>query len=135
MLAYTIMNGLSGPIIDRVGTKLGYALTIAWWSAAEVLHAFSRGVVSLGIFRFLLGMGQAGNWPAAVRVVAEWFPAEERALASGIFNKRLIDRRCCRSTSGCLDRLPHGLAASLPDGWPKRVRLTGGLVDRLSRAR
>jgi len=86
MLAYTIMNGLSGPIIDRIGTKAGYALTIAWWSAAEVLHTFSRGVVSLGVFRFLLGMGEAGNWPAAVRVVAEWFPAEERALASGIFN-------------------------------------------------
>lgn len=86
MLAYTVMNGLSGQIIDRLGLRIGYALTVAWWSAAEVLHAFSNGVVSLGIFRFLLGMGEAGNWPAGVKLVAECFPPEERALASGIFN-------------------------------------------------
>ena len=86
MLAYTIMNGVSGPVIDRLGTRLGYALTMAWWSAAAVLHAFVRGGVSLGAARFLLGMGEAGNWPGAVKVVAEWFPEDERALASGIFN-------------------------------------------------
>lgn len=86
MLAYTIMNGLSGPIIDRVGTKVGYALCIGWWSVAAMLHALARGVTSFGICRFLLGMGEAGNWPAGVRVVAEWFPERERALASGIFN-------------------------------------------------
>lgn len=86
LLAYTIMNGVSGPLIDRLGTRLGYALCIAWWSAAAILHAFSRGAVSLGIFRFLLGAGEAGNWPAAIRIVAEWFPKNERAMASGIFN-------------------------------------------------
>jgi MFS transporter, ACS family, hexuronate transporter len=86
MLAYTIMNGISGPVIDRLGTRLGYSLTTAWWSAAAMLHALAKGPWSLGIFRFLLGMGEAGNWPAGVKVVAEWFPAEERALASGIFN-------------------------------------------------
>ncbi len=86
MLAYTIMNGASGPIIDRLGTRLGYALCMAWWSLAALLHTFARGVWSLGIFRFLLGMGEAGNWPAAVKVVAEWFPESERALACGLFN-------------------------------------------------
>lgn len=86
MLAYTIMNGISGPMIDRLGTKLGYALCIAWWSAAAMLHSLARGAFSLGAFRFLLGMGEAGNWPAGVKVVAEWFPPKERALASGIFN-------------------------------------------------
>ena len=86
MLAYTIMNAISGPLIDRLGTKAGYALTVAWWSAAEILHAFASDPISLGACRFLLGLGEAGNWPAAVKVVAEWFPAEERALASGIFN-------------------------------------------------
>jgi len=86
MLAYTIMNGVSGPLIDRLGTKAGYALSMAWWSAAAVLHVFSRGAWSLGVYRFLLGMGEAGNWPAAVKVVAEWFPERERALAAGIFN-------------------------------------------------
>jgi ACS family hexuronate transporter-like MFS transporter len=86
MLAYTIMNGVSGPLIDRLGTRLGYALCIAWWSAASILHAFAQGPVSLGVYRFLLGAGEAGNWPAAIRIVAEWFPKKERALASGIFN-------------------------------------------------
>jgi MFS transporter, ACS family, hexuronate transporter len=86
LLAYTIMNGISGRLIDRLGTKLGYALCLGWWSAAAVLHAFARGAGSLGLFRFLLGMGEAGNWPAGVKVVAEWFPEKERALACGIFN-------------------------------------------------
>src|SRR5206468_1584932 len=86
LLAYTIMNGVSGPLIDKLGTRLGYALCIAWWSAAAVLHAFARGALSLGAFRFLLGMGEAGNWPGGVKVVAEWFPTRERALACGIFN-------------------------------------------------
>lgn len=86
MLAYTIMNGLSGLLIDRLGTRVGYALCIAWWSGAAMLHAAATGPVSLGVYRFLLGMGEAGNWPAGVKVVAEWFPERERALASGLFN-------------------------------------------------
>ncbi len=86
MLAYTIMNGVSGPMLDRLGTRLGYALCVGWWSTAAVLHAFVRGPWSLGALRFLLGMGEAGNWPAAVKLVAEWFPRHERSLASGIFN-------------------------------------------------
>ena len=86
MLAYTVMNGVSGRLLDRLGTKLGYALTIAWWSAAEVLHALSAGALSLGAFRFLLGAGEAGNYPAGVKLITEWFPPEERSMASGIFN-------------------------------------------------
>ncbi len=86
MLAYTLMNGISGRLLDRLGSRIGYALTIAFWSAAEVLHAFTAGAFSLGVFRFLLGFGEAGNYPAGVKVIAEWFPAEERSLASGIFN-------------------------------------------------
>ena len=86
MLAYTIANGISGPLIDRLGTRLGYALTIAWWSAAAILHAFATGAISLGVYRFLLGIGEAGNWPAGVKVVSEWFPERERALAAGLFN-------------------------------------------------
>src|SRR5436305_1166139 len=86
LFAYTISNGLSGPLIDRLGTRSGYALCMTWWSLSSILHIFSRGALSLGVFRFLLGIGEAGNWPAAVKIVAEWFPEDERALASGIFN-------------------------------------------------
>ena len=86
LLAYTIMNGVSGPLIDRLGTRLGYGLCVLWWSLSAMLHGFATGATSLGIFRFLLGIGEAGNWPGAVKVVAEWFPEKERALASGVFN-------------------------------------------------
>ncbi|MGH7997372.1 MAG: MFS transporter [Opitutaceae bacterium] len=86
MLAYTIMNGLSGPFIDWVGTRIGYAACMLWWSLAGLVHIFARGAVSLGVCRFLLGAGEAGNWPAGAKLVGEWFPPKERALASGIFN-------------------------------------------------
>ncbi|MGO8700265.1 MAG: MFS transporter [Limisphaerales bacterium] len=86
MLAYTVMNGVSGPLLDRIGTRLGYALCMGWWSIAALLHAFVTGPWSLGVCRFLLGMGEAGNWPAAVKVISEWFPKRERAFASGLFN-------------------------------------------------
>ena len=86
MLAYTIMNGLSGIVIDRLGTKLGYAVFVGWWSLSSFLQIFSESTLSLGIFRFFLGLGEAGNWPAAAKLVAEWFPPEERSFASGLFN-------------------------------------------------
>jgi MFS transporter, ACS family, hexuronate transporter len=86
MLAYTVSNGLSGPLLDRLGTRVGYALCMAWWSTAGILHALAIGPWSLAGLRFLLGIGEAGNWPAAVKVVTEWFPPRERALAAGIFN-------------------------------------------------
>lgn len=110
LLAYTIMNGVSGPLIDRMGTRAGYALFIAWWSLASVLHAFARGAWSLGAFRFLLGLGEAGNWPAAVKVVAEWFPEQERALASGIFNSG--------SSVGAILAPPVVALILLRFGWP-----------------
>ncbi len=86
MLAYTVMNGISGRLLDRLGTRVGYGLTIAFWSGAEILNAFSAGALSLGIFQFLLGIGEAGNYPAGVKLITEWFPPEERSHASGIFN-------------------------------------------------
>src|SRR5690348_12971164 len=86
MLAYTVMNGVSGRLLDRLGTRIGYGLTIAFWSGAELLNALSSGSLSLGIFQFLLGVGEAGNYPAGVKLITEWFPPEERSHASGIFN-------------------------------------------------
>ncbi len=86
MLAYTISNGISGSLVDRLGTRLGYAACMAVWSTAGILHSLTVGTWSLAGFRFLLGVGEAGNWPSALKVVSEWFPARERALACGIFN-------------------------------------------------
>lgn len=86
MAAYTVSNGLSGPLLDRIGTRVGYALCMAWWSTAGILHAFAVGPWTLAGFRFMLGVGEAGNWPAGAKLVSEWFPPGERAFAAGIFN-------------------------------------------------
>lgn len=84
--SYAIMMFVSGGIIDRLGTRLGYGLAMAWWSLATMAHALARGVSSFIVARFALGAGEAGNFPASIKAVAEWFPRKERALATGIFN-------------------------------------------------
>jgi MFS transporter, ACS family, hexuronate transporter len=75
-----------GWIIDKIGTKLGYTITIIFWSIAGMLHAFAKSAFGFGVARVGLGLGEAGNYPAAVKTVAEWFPDKERAMATGIFN-------------------------------------------------
>ena len=85
-VAYTIGFLIAGKFIDRIGTRVGYAVALAWWSIAAGLHALSAGAVSLGGWRALLGLGEAGNFPAAIKGVAEWFPKKDRAFATGIFN-------------------------------------------------
>jgi len=79
-------NAFSGFVIDRLGTRLGYSVCMAFWTTAGLLHAFVVTPLQFGICRFLLGIGEAGNWPAAIRLTAEWFPPHERSTASGIFN-------------------------------------------------
>jgi ACS family hexuronate transporter-like MFS transporter len=75
-----------GWLIDKIGTKLGYAITIVFWSIAGMLHALARSAFGFSLARIGLGLGEAGNYPAAMKTVAEWFPNRERALATGIFN-------------------------------------------------
>jgi MFS transporter, ACS family, hexuronate transporter len=84
--AYAIMYAGSGYIVDRLGTKRGFSVFILGWSIAQVLHAATVGKWSLGAARFLLGLTEPGNWPAAAKAVAEWFPARDRAFGIGIFN-------------------------------------------------
>jgi len=86
LVAYTASQGLSGKLYDRIGARRGFTLSISIWSIAACAHAFARGVLSLSCFRFILGLGEAGNWPGAAKVIAEWFPREQRALGMGIFN-------------------------------------------------
>lgn len=85
-VAYAVGMIFAGRLIDAVGTRLGYALALIFWSVAAMLHAFARSAFSFGVFRALLGFSEAGNFPAAIKTVAEWFPKKERALATGIFN-------------------------------------------------
>ena len=85
-IAYLLSNAVSGFVIDKLGTRLGYSLCMAFWTTAGILHALARSPFQFGIFRFLLGIGEAGNWPAAIKLTSEWFPPEERSTASGIFN-------------------------------------------------
>ena len=75
-----------GRLVDAIGTRHGYAISIFAWSLAAMAHALARGVFGFGVARFALGLGEAGNFPAAVKTVAEWFPSRERALATGLFN-------------------------------------------------
>ncbi|NNL19529.1 MAG: MFS transporter, partial [Boseongicola sp.] len=84
--AYAFGQTLFGKIFDWIGTRLGFVLCIAVWSVATMLHAAATSLTSFAVFRGLLGISEAGNWPGATKANAEWFPIKERALAQGIFN-------------------------------------------------
>jgi ACS family hexuronate transporter-like MFS transporter len=85
LLAYTISLLLSGRLVDKIGTRIGMAFFVSFWSLANMLTATSHSLQSLSFYRFLLGLGEAGNWPASTKVVSEWFTAKERAVAAGFY--------------------------------------------------
>ncbi|HXD30387.1 MAG TPA: MFS transporter [Pyrinomonadaceae bacterium] len=117
LLAYTISQGLSGKLYDRVGTKRGFVYSIVLWSLAAMAHAFARGLASLSIFRFILGLGEAGNWPGAAKTVAEWFPIRERAFGMAIFNSG--------AAIGSVLAPPLIVWLSLTYGWQTTFIVTG----------
>ncbi|MFI5006411.1 MAG: MFS transporter [Solirubrobacterales bacterium] len=84
--AYAIGLLLTGRLLDRMGTRLGFAIAITIWSVAAMFHAAARSALGFGFARFWLGLGEAANFPASIKTVAEWFPKRERAFATGIFN-------------------------------------------------
>ncbi len=84
--AYALGMVLVGRLMDKLGTKIGYSVAMAIWSIAAMAHSFASSVVGFAVARFSLGLGESGNFPAAIKTVAEWFPRKERALATGIFN-------------------------------------------------
>ena len=86
VFSYAFGQAIFGKIFDWIGTRMGFALSIAVWSVATAAHAFARGLASFAVFRAILGVAEAGNWPGATKANAEWFPTRERALAQGIFN-------------------------------------------------
>src|SRR6267154_1121546 len=119
LFAYTISQGLSGKLYDRVGTKRGFVSSIVLWSLAAMAHAFARGLASLSIFRFVLGFGEAGNWPGAAKTVAEWFPIRERAFGMAIFNSG--------AAIGSVVAPPLIVWLSLTYGWRTTFIVTGSL--------
>src|SRR6185369_248533 len=86
LVAYAVSQMLSGRLYDVVGTRVGFTISIVVWSIAAVAHAAARSMTSFAFWRFVLGFGEAGNWPGAAKSIAEWFPPRERALGMGIFN-------------------------------------------------
>ncbi len=119
MAAYAIMYAGSGYIVDRLGTRRGFAVFIVSWSAAQMLHAAAVGKWSLGACRFLLGLAEPGNWPAAAKAVAEWFPASQRALGVGIFN--------AGSSMGSAIAPPMVAFITLHWGWRASFLVTGAM--------
>lgn len=86
VFAYAFGQAIFGKIFDWVGTRIGFALSIGVWSIATALHALAKSFLGFAIFRTLLGVAEAGNWPGAAKGNAEWFPTKERAFAQGLFN-------------------------------------------------
>jgi MFS transporter, ACS family, hexuronate transporter len=86
LVAYAIGQTVTGKLMDAIGTRMGMVYSIAAWSISIALHVVAKGLSSFSVFRFLLGVSEAGNWPGATKSNAEWFPAKERAIAQGLFN-------------------------------------------------
>src|SRR5882724_3876011 len=84
--AYAISLLVAGRLMDKVGTRIGYACSVALWSLCSMSHSLARNATHFAISRFGLGLGEAGTFPASIKTVAEWFPKKERALAIGLFN-------------------------------------------------
>ncbi|MBN1133055.1 MAG: MFS transporter [Bacteroidales bacterium] len=117
--AYAIGLLISGSLLDRFGTRLGYTIAIFIWSLAGMVHAAARSALSFGIARFFLGLGESANFPAAVKSVAEWFPKKERALATGWFNSG--------SNVGAIAAPVIVSAITLAYGWQWAFIITGSL--------
>ena len=119
LLAYGVMNAGGGKILDRLGTRIGYAVMIVWWSIASMMQGSVHSIAGLAIARFMLGLGEGGGFPGSAKAVSEWFPAKERSFAFGIFNTG--------SSVGALIAPPLIAAIVLLANWRWVFFITGGL--------
>src|SRR5581483_2549264 len=85
-VAYAIGQTVLGRLMDRLGTRRGLTFTVAWYSLVSIFTPIANSLFSFAAFRFLLGLGESPNWPAATKAVAEWFPKQQRALATAFFD-------------------------------------------------
>ena len=117
LVSYTIMYSVGGRLMDAIGVRVGLTLSFAWWSISTMLTGFARSAVSLGLFRFLLGVGEPCVFPAGVKVCGEWFPAELRGTAIGIFS--------AGSALGAILAPPVIAWITLRFGWPYAFLIPG----------
>lgn len=119
VLSYTFMYAISGGIVDRIGTKWGYAFAVGSWSFVSILHAFAQSATHFSLLRFLLGVFESANFPAGVKVVSEWFPIKERAFGIGILS--------AGSAIGATIAIPLLSYISMSLGWRMAFIISGGL--------
>jgi len=119
ILSYTVMFTVGGRVIDRLGLRVGFAISAGIWGLASLLHSVAYSALSLGFFRFLLGVGEGGCFPGATKAALEWFPRRERALAVGLANGG--------SAFGAVVAPPLAVCVSLHFGWRAAFLATGGL--------
>ncbi len=118
-LAYAIMFLVWGGVIDKIGVKLGFTIALIMWSFAGMGHAFAATAFGFGVARFFLGIGEAANFPASLKTVAEWFPQKERAMATGIFN--------AGTNVGAIIAPATALVLSAKFGWQSAFIFTGAV--------
>ncbi len=119
LIAYVIGQALSGIVMDKLGTRVGFAVILTWWSIATICHRFAGGVFSFAFWRAMLGLGEAGNWPGAIKSIAEWFPQKERGFATAVFN--------LGSSTGAIIAPPLIVWINMHFGWRNAFVLAGGL--------
>ncbi len=119
LIAYVLGQALGGVVMDKLGTRIGFSLILAWWSIATICHRFANGVMGFAFWRAMLGLGEAGNWPGAIKAISEWFPMKERGWATAIFN--------LGSSTGALVAPPLVVWITLAFGWRNAFVLAGSL--------
>ncbi|MGQ2989618.1 MAG: MFS transporter [Brevundimonas sp.] len=119
MVFYAIGQFTFGKLFDKIGVRMGFAVSIGAWSISIALHALASSILSFSVFRALLGLSEAGAWPGAVKANAEWFPPEERAFAQGIFN--------AGASIGAIVSAPLIALMFLTMGWKGTFLLVGAL--------
>ena len=119
LVAYALSQAASGRLYDAVGTRKGFAVSVTLWSVSAMAQAFAPGLALLNLCRFMLGLGEGGNWPGAAKVVAEWLPARQRALGLGICNSG--------ATLGALIAPPLLIWIQLRWGWQAGFIVVGAL--------
>ena len=119
LIAYGVVHPFAGRFVDWAGTRLGLAVALVWWSLANMALSLTRGFFSMAGVAFLLGAGESGNLPAGIKVIREWFPARQRAMATGIMN--------AGTAAGAMLAMSAGAAIIAAFGWRTAFVITGVL--------